>query len=89
MLISQNNHPLIMGIVNLTPDSFFSQSRKDCTNPYNGMEYKYADIIDIGCESSRPGAQPVNEKHELSRLSQGRVSKCNFLALGLPLHLRQ
>ena len=59
-----------MGVVNLTPDSFYSQSRKYCKNLYDDIEYRYADMIDIGCESSRPGAEPLSEKKELSRLTQ-------------------
>ena len=70
MHIPKNNHPLIMGIVNITPDSFFSQSRKDSLNLFDNIEYKHADIIDIGCESSRPGSIPVCEKDEISRLTQ-------------------
>ena len=70
MQIPQNNHPLIMGILNLTPDSFYSQSRKEGSNILDDFEYKYADFIDVGCESSRPGAEPVSEYIELSRLTQ-------------------
>jgi len=62
--------PLIMGIVNMTPDSFYSHKLGDSHKIYNELEYKYADIIDVGCESSRPGAIPVSEKIELSRLSK-------------------
>ena len=66
---TQDNLPLIMGIVNLTPDSFFSNSRKDSSVRCDDLEYKYADIIDVGCESSRPGACQINEQKELSRLA--------------------
>ena len=59
-----------MGILNITPDSFydgnpslnedfFIKSLDDLTN---------ADIIDIGCESSRPGADPINDEEEIRRL---------------------
>ena len=59
-----------MGILNITPDSFydgnpslnedfFIKSLDDLTN---------ADIIDIGCESSRPGADPINDDEEIRRL---------------------
>ncbi|SVD10136.1 uncharacterized protein METZ01_LOCUS362990, partial [marine metagenome] len=58
-----------MGIINLTPDSFFSESRIDSYQKINYLDYQYADILDIGAESSRPGASPVSEKIELSRIS--------------------
>ena len=68
--IPQKNYPLIMGILNLTPDSFFNHRQKDSENLFKDLEFKYADIIDVGCESSRPGAEPVSEKDELTRLTQ-------------------
>jgi len=68
MKIPQYNHPLIMGIINLTPDSFFYQDKEDVSYQLNNLNYKYANIIDVGCESSRPGAEPVSEKEELLRL---------------------
>ena len=70
MQIPQNNHPLIMGIINLTPDSFFTPSQRGSSVKFDNIEYQYADIIDFGCESSRPGAMPVSEKNELLRLSK-------------------
>ena len=69
MQIPQNNPPLIMGIINLTPDSFYSHSQSDTGKVYDELVYQYADIIDIGCESSRPGSKPVSENVELSRLN--------------------
>jgi len=60
--------PKIMGIVNATPDSFYSQSRISSKESFNYTQYKHADIVDIGFESSRPGANPVSEKDELHRL---------------------
>ena len=53
----------IMGILNLTPDSFHEPSR------YNmGMLESAADIVDIGACSTRPGSVPVSEKEEWNRL---------------------
>ena len=69
MQISQNNHPLIMGIINLTPDSFYSHRQNETSKIFDELEYQYADIIDFGCESSRPGAKAVSENVELSRLN--------------------
>ena len=70
MQIPSSNHPLIMGIVNLTPDSFYSNCRNDSDEIIKEINNHYSDIIDIGCESSRPGARPVCEKEELSRLTK-------------------
>ena len=64
--------PLIMGIVNVTPDSFSDGGR------YGTLEAAVqhalhlvesgANILDIGGESSRPGAEPVNEEEEFQRV---------------------
>ena len=71
MTISNTDCPLIMGVVNITPDSFYPLSRTEPSKIVDkSIEDQYADIIDIGCESSRPGAGTVTEKNELSRLAQ-------------------
>lgn len=64
--------PLIMGVLNLTPDSFsdggrFTDSRSAIAAA-NAMIRDGADIVDIGAESTRPGAKPVPEALELARL---------------------
>ena len=59
--------PKLMGIVNGTPDSFYRKSRIDKLS-INSTNYQYADIVDIGFESSRPGAVPLSEKDEMRRL---------------------
>jgi dihydropteroate synthase len=64
--------PLIMGIVNVTPDSFSDGGR--FIDPERALDHARqlledgADILDIGGESSRPGAEPVAEKVELQRI---------------------
>ncbi|MBI3529926.1 MAG: dihydropteroate synthase [Betaproteobacteria bacterium] len=64
--------PLIMGIVNITPDSFSDGGRFFDTS--RAVEHarqlveEGADILDIGGESSRPGAQPVDVDEELRRV---------------------
>ena len=63
---------LIMGILNVTPDSFSDGGRfldvdKAVAHALQ-MEKDGAGIIDVGGESSRPGAEPVSEKEELSRI---------------------
>ena len=63
---------LIMGIVNVTPDSFSDGGRFN--DPGRAVEHAFtllaegADILDIGGESTRPGAEPVDETEELRRV---------------------
>lgn len=64
--------PLIMGVINMTPDSFSrdglhgkSEQVLDCARR---MLDAGADILDIGAESSRPGSKPVEPEEERSRL---------------------
>jgi len=79
MTISNTDCPLIMGVVNITPDSFYPLSRTEPSKILNKtIEDQYADIIDIGCESSRPGAGTVTEKKELSRLAQFLDNKRHY-----------
>jgi dihydropteroate synthase len=64
--------PLIMGIVNLTPDSFSgdgvgTDAERAIAHAHAQIEAG-ADILDIGAESTRPGAPPVAETDELARL---------------------
>lgn len=65
--------PVVMGILNITSDSFYDQSRAD--NPENilmlasKMIDEGADIIDIGGQSSRPGSKPVEENLEIERVT--------------------
>ena len=66
------DRPLIMGIVNVTPDSFsdggqFSTTRAAIARAHRLIE-EGADILDIGGESSRPGAQAVGQEDELARV---------------------
>lgn len=67
------DHPLVMGIVNATPDSFFSGSRtpgaESIRERVAAMRREGADIIDIGGYSSRPGADDVSPDEEYSRLA--------------------
>jgi len=65
--------PLVMGVVNLTPDSFYSASRvfgdSDFINIIDEMVLEGADIIDLGGQSSRPGATLVNSEDEYNRIA--------------------
>jgi dihydropteroate synthase len=82
-------HPLVMGVLNVTPDSFsdggqfiapdraLAQARR--------MVIEQADIIDIGAESTRPyGAQPVSRDEELARLKPVLAAT---VALGIPVSI--
>ena len=64
--------PIIMGILNATPDSFSDGGLFDDTRTALGyIEYMVesgAGIIDVGGESTRPGSEPVAEKEELQRV---------------------
>ena len=64
--------PLIMGIVNLTPDSFsgdgLASQRDAALDQAWRMLEAGADLLDLGAESSRPGALPTSETEELERL---------------------
>jgi len=63
---------LIMGIINVTPDSFYSKSRYNdpgaVRNIVHEMEAAGVDIIDVGAESSRPGVKPTPVGAEIARL---------------------
>lgn len=68
----RSNRPALMGILNVTPDSFSDGGMWN--SPDSAREHVFslleqgADMIDIGGESTRPGATPVSEKDELSRV---------------------
>ena len=64
--------PRVMGILNVTSDSFFAESRKqteaDIAERVRQMAEDGADIIDVGALSTRPGADMVSEQEEMERL---------------------
>jgi len=64
--------PVVMGIVNVTPDSFYDGGKMDDENVLlNNVEKMISDgaaIIDVGGMSTRPGSQNISTKVELSRL---------------------
>ncbi len=67
--------PVVMGILNVTPDSFYAESRKQSEGSIRKqVEEMLADgagIIDIGAYSSRPGASDVSREEEMERLRHG------------------
>lgn len=62
----------VMGILNVTPDSFYDGGRhatpEQAVERALNMAAQGADIIDVGGESTRPGAQPVNAEEERGRV---------------------
>src|SRR4051794_31304833 len=64
--------PLVMGIVNVTPDSFSDGGH--FTGPTQAVEHALAlaaegaDILDVGGESTRPGSDPIPLEEELRRV---------------------
>jgi dihydropteroate synthase len=66
------SRPLVMGIVNVTPDSFSDGGlhlQRDAALAHaHQLIAEGADILDIGGESTRPGAQPVSVQEELDRI---------------------
>ncbi|MCP9455401.1 MAG: dihydropteroate synthase [Nitrospira sp.] len=71
-LIECHERPLIMGVINVTTDSFYDGGRY--LDPQRAVAHALelveqgADILDIGAESTRPGAKPVSEEEERARL---------------------
>ena len=84
------NRPIVMGILNVTPDSFsdggrFSDPRRAIAHAARMVE-EGADILDIGAESTRPyaGMQPVSLEEEMARLEPVLPE---IVKLGLPVSI--
>ena len=63
---------MVMGVLNLTPDSFAEPrplGQREAVDAARRMEQQGADIIDIGGESTRPGAEPVSAAEEWARIA--------------------
>ena len=69
------SEPQVMGILNVTPDSFYAGSRaeteQDIIRRLHQIMDEGASIVDIGGYSSRPGAQEVSAEEEMERLRMG------------------
>lgn len=66
------DRPLLMGILNVTPDSFsdggrFSEATSAAAHGF-ALAAQGADLVDVGGESTRPGSEPVSEEEELRRV---------------------
>ena len=82
-------YPLVMGVLNITPDSFSDGGRffapGDALAQAKRMVTEGADIIDIGAESTRPyGAQPISADEEIRRL---RPILSEVASLGIPVSI--
>ncbi|MFQ5560244.1 MAG: dihydropteroate synthase, partial [Nitrospinota bacterium] len=80
---------LLMGVLNSTPDSFYDggkyKSVKDFITTAKKMVRDGADIIDIGGESTRPGAEAVSVTEEIRRVSP--LIKALSSEVGIPISI--
>ncbi len=71
--LTLGDRTLVMGVVNCTPDSFFAGGRhtvaRDAVARYHQVIAAGADWVDVGGESTRPGAQPVDADEEWQRIA--------------------
>lgn len=72
--LSGVDHPLVMGVLNVTPDSFSDGGRyptaQAAIDHGIGLHQQGADLVDVGGESTRPGAQRVDADEEIRRVSE-------------------
>ncbi len=84
---------MIMGIINCTPDSFFSASRaeavKDAEDKARKLIDQGADILDLGGESSRPGSDYISEEEELKRVIPAVEAIRSFSDIPLSIDTRK
>jgi dihydropteroate synthase len=83
------SHPLVMGVLNITPDSFSDGGRflapETALAQAKRMAAEGADIIDIGAESTRPyGSRPIPADEEIQRL---RPILPDVVSLGIPVSI--
>ena len=81
--------PLVMGILNLTPDSFSDGGRfaapQAAVAHAKALVAQGCDILDLGGESTRPGARPVSEAEELARVTPVLSELASTLAAPLSI----
>lgn len=81
--------PVVMGILNVTPDSFSDGGRHQGSEAAlagaTRMQAEGAAIIDIGAESTRPGATPLSEEEERARLAPLLKPVCDGLEIAVSL----
>lgn len=82
--------PQVMGIVNVTPDSFYAGSRtmdeKSIALRIESLIAEGADFIDMGAYSSRPGADNVSPEEEIARLRVG-MKVLRSITSGIPVSI--
>ncbi len=70
--VLEYDHVVVMGILNITPDSFYADSRArsidEVINRAGQMLRDGAEILDIGGESTRPGSDSINPQEEIARI---------------------
>ncbi len=92
-LRGKTDRPLVMGILNATPDSFYPGSRtgslEKAVEMALEMEHAGADIIDIGGESSRPGSEIISAEEEMSRLFPLLDEICRRVRIPVSLDTRK
>lgn len=80
-----NSGALLMGVLNVTPDSFSDGGRYEepevAVEQALAMIDQGADLIDIGAESSRPGSDPVEEEEEIRRLLPVITAVCRQVSI--------
>lgn len=88
-ILDLSTRTFIMGILNTTPDSFSDGGQYDsmdrAVERAMEMQNEGADIIDIGGESTRPGAEPLSEQEELDRVIPV-IEKCTS-ELSIPISI--
>ncbi|MEJ2482580.1 MAG: dihydropteroate synthase [Gemmatimonadota bacterium] len=88
------HRPVVMGVLNLTPDSFSDggeiESVEEAVDEGIRMREQGADLLDVGGESSRPGARPVDADEEWSRIGATVAAlACGRTGAGLVImHMR-
>jgi len=91
-LIDFGSRTLVMGILNVTPDSFAGDSLADdvdaVTRRARGFVAAGADLLDIGGESTRPNAQPVEAVEELARVLPAVRAVCAAVAVPVSIDTR-
>jgi dihydropteroate synthase len=84
------SNPLVMGILNVTPDSFYQGSRFNHAEPLikklEQMIREQVDIVDIGGYSSRPGAENISVQEEIDRVIPA-IEVCRDYAPSIPISI--
>ena len=87
--LAEYSRPVVMGVLNVTPDSFYSGSRAqthaDITRRARQLVADGADMLDIGAYSSRPGADDVSAAEELRRLEAGLSAVREAVGYDIPV----